>query len=134
MRVFADTVYFGALLVPNDNLHDVAVGVAGRSGGDTFVTTDSVLSELERAIPKLRCLPDERPCGIKPHVVDEPHGLGARVYATLCDIRKELYRQRMDKGYSLTDCMSMVVCRDLGVTEVLSHDHHFEQEGFAILL
>jgi predicted nucleic acid-binding protein len=30
--------------------------------------------------------------------------------------------------------MSMVVCADLGIAEVLSHDHHFEQEGFAILL
>ena len=45
-----------------------------------------------------------------------------------------LYRRRLDKGYSLTDCMSMVVCGDLGITDVLSHDHHFEQEGFAILL
>jgi uncharacterized protein len=45
-----------------------------------------------------------------------------------------LYRRRHDKGYSLTDCMSMVVCTDLGITQVLSHDHHFRQEGFEILL
>lgn len=52
----------------------------------------------------------------------------------LFDRALALYRRRLDKGYSLTDCMSMVVCGDLGITDVLSHDHHFEQEGFEILL
>jgi predicted nucleic acid-binding protein len=28
----------------------------------------------------------------------------------------------------------MVVCRDLGITDVLTSDHDFEQEGFDILL
>ena len=46
----------------------------------------------------------------------------------------ELYESRLDKGYSLTDCISMNVCRELGITEILTHDHHFEQEGFKILL
>jgi len=46
----------------------------------------------------------------------------------------ELYESRLDKGYSLTDCISMNVCRNLGITEILTHDRHFEQEGFTILL
>ncbi len=46
----------------------------------------------------------------------------------------ELYESRLDKGYSLTDCISMNVCRELGITEILTHDHHFEQEGFTVLL
>jgi predicted nucleic acid-binding protein len=46
----------------------------------------------------------------------------------------ELYESRLDKGYSLTDCISMNVCKKLGITEILTHDHHFEQEGFSILL
>ncbi len=46
----------------------------------------------------------------------------------------ELYESRLDKGYSLTDCISMNVCHKLGITQVLTHDHHFEQEGFSILL
>lgn len=46
----------------------------------------------------------------------------------------DLYRRRLDKGYSLTDCMSMVVCRELAIADVLTHDRQFEQEGFAILL
>lgn len=46
----------------------------------------------------------------------------------------DLYRRRLDKGYSLTDCMSMVLCREQGIADVRTHDRHFEQEGFAILL
>ena len=46
----------------------------------------------------------------------------------------ELYSSRLDKGYSLTDCISMNICREFEVYEILTHDHHFEQEGFQILL
>jgi uncharacterized protein len=44
-----------------------------------------------------------------------------------------LYESRLDKSYSLVDCRSMLAMRELGLTEVLSNDHHFEQEGFAVL-
>jgi len=44
-----------------------------------------------------------------------------------------LYEQRPDKEYSLTDCISMQVMKAMGITEVLTHDRHFVQEGFIIL-
>jgi predicted nucleic acid-binding protein len=44
-----------------------------------------------------------------------------------------LYRARPDKAYSLTDCISMQVMRREGLTDVLTNDHHFTQEGFTIL-
>jgi predicted nucleic acid-binding protein len=44
------------------------------------------------------------------------------------------YKARPDKGFSLTDCISMLAMRSRGLTEVLTHDHHFEQEGFVVLL
>lgn len=45
-----------------------------------------------------------------------------------------LFETRLDKGYSMTDCMSMRIMRLFKVTEVLTHDRHFAQEGFVILL
>ena len=45
-----------------------------------------------------------------------------------------LYGSRLDKGYSLTDCISMNAMRERGITDVLTHDDHFTQEGFNILL
>ena len=44
-----------------------------------------------------------------------------------------LYRARLDKGYSLTDCIFMQTMRE-GITDVLTNDIHFEQEGFCALL
>ena len=41
-----------------------------------------------------------------------------------------LYNSRPDKGYSLTDCISMQTMRREGLTDVLTNDRHFEQEGF----
>lgn len=46
----------------------------------------------------------------------------------------ELYEARPDKGYSLTDCISMNLMRERDISEILTHDHHFTQEGFTILL
>ena len=45
----------------------------------------------------------------------------------------ELYKARPDKGYSLTDCISMIAMRREGVTDALTNDRHFEQEGFRVL-
>ena len=46
----------------------------------------------------------------------------------------ELYRNRPDKGYSLTDCISMETMRREALAEILTNDRHFEQEGFSRLL
>jgi predicted nucleic acid-binding protein len=42
----------------------------------------------------------------------------------------ELYRNRPDKNWSLTDCISFVVMKREGITEALTGDRHFEQAGF----
>jgi uncharacterized protein len=44
-----------------------------------------------------------------------------------------LSEARPDKEYSLTDCISMVTMRQEGITEILTHDNHFTQEGLTIL-
>ena len=44
------------------------------------------------------------------------------------------YKARPDKGYSLTDCGSMLLMRERRLSEALTTDRHFEQEGFIALL
>ena len=44
-----------------------------------------------------------------------------------------LYEARPDKAYSHADCISMLAMRQEVITEVLTDDDHFTQEGFTIL-
>ena len=46
----------------------------------------------------------------------------------------KLHRERPDKEWSLTDCISFVVMQDEQLIEALPADRHFEQAGFKPLL
>jgi uncharacterized protein len=45
-----------------------------------------------------------------------------------------VFRQRPDKEWSLTDCISFAAMREENLTEALTGDRHFEQAGFRALL
>ena len=46
----------------------------------------------------------------------------------------QLLEERPDKDYSLCDAVSFVLMRQHALSEALTTDHHFEQEGFHQLL
>jgi predicted nucleic acid-binding protein len=46
----------------------------------------------------------------------------------------ELYKKMADKGWGLVDCTSIVLAKEMGIHEIFTTDHHFEQAGFTILL
>jgi len=46
----------------------------------------------------------------------------------------ELMRARKDKTYSLCNAVSFVLMRERGITDTLTTDKHFVQEGFVRLL
>jgi uncharacterized protein len=45
----------------------------------------------------------------------------------------EYLKQRPDKRYSLTDCISFVLMQRRGIGQALAFDGHFAQAGFGIL-
>jgi len=45
-----------------------------------------------------------------------------------------LYASRCDKDWSLTDCISFVIMKELGISTALTGDRHFQQAGFVALL
>ncbi len=52
----------------------------------------------------------------------------------LFDSGVALFSKRLDKRWSLTDCISFVVMEEQGITHALTGDRHFEQAGFVALL
>jgi len=46
----------------------------------------------------------------------------------------QLYRQRPDKDWGLTDCTSFVIMQQRRIMQAFTSDRHFEQAGFLILL
>jgi predicted nucleic acid-binding protein len=128
--VFADTYYFIALLSPTDTAHRRAVEYAGLV--DRLVTTEWVLLELADGL----CKPPNRGrfpvtrAGLYADPLAEVVPLDMALHQRAID----LYVQRADKEWSLTDCVSFLVMQDRGLTEALTADRHFEQAGFVALL
>jgi len=53
-----------------------------------------------------------------------------RVTSELIQRGGKHYRERADKEWPLTDCVSFVVMQDHGLSEALTAGHHFQQAGF----
>ena len=119
-------------LLPEDDLHITALAT-GREITES-VTTDSVFVEVLAYMSRRGRAARLAAVTLVEELRNDDgvtivHQDAALFYAGL-----ELYRKRLDKGYSLTDCMSMNVCRATGIDDVLTHDQHFSQEGFSVLL
>ncbi len=133
-KVFVDTLYWLAIVRPRDSWQISAKKAKASIGNVFMVSTDEVLTEFLNALssggdhirktavkmvkkildnPNIRVIPQSRNSFLK--------GL-------------ELYEQRADKGYSFTDCISMNVMANESITEVLTNDKHFEQEGYVVLI
>ena len=132
--IFVDTLHLVALVNPKDQWHQKSVEVETATRNADLITTEDILTEFlnfyaehgEFMRMKVSAFVREILLDVRVKVI-------TRNSETLLNAL-ELYESRLDKGYSLTDCISMNVCRELGITEILTHDHHFEQEGFKILL
>lgn len=134
MIVFADTGYWIALLNPKDRLHARATALSTTLKSARLVTSDFVLSEVLSYF-----------CGGGPRVRDAARQIVRAIlenpnvevvpatHAGFLD-GLELYEERLDKGYSHVDCVSIDVMKKRSITDVLADDQHFVQEGFRTLL
>jgi uncharacterized protein len=133
-EVFLDTAYAIALSSVSDLFHHRAVLLADQleAAGTRLVTTQAVLLEIGNALSKQRY----RHAAVKllealeadPNVEVIP--LSEQLYARAF----RLYRERPDKEWGLTDCVSFIVMQDRGITEALTTDEHFQQAGFRALM
>jgi predicted nucleic acid-binding protein len=129
--VFADTVYFLALLNPADQLHSQARSLSLKPPGP-LLTTEFVLTEVGDALSR----PEHRArfarllqlVQAQPDAEVIPASTGLFLRGCV------LHAQRPDKEWSLTDCTSFVVMEQHGVAKALTCDHHFAQAGFELLM
>lgn len=129
--VFADTFYYIAFLSPSDEAHQRAKEFTENYGGK-MTTTEWVLTELadglaapvtrQRCVAFIDWLRRDEDVTIVPAASE------------LFNAGLTLYRERDDKKWSLTDCISFVVMERQGIREALTGNHNFEQAGFTALL
>ena len=133
-RLFADTFYWVALLYRRDPWHArVAAFSRTTTATDRVVTTDAVLTEVLAALSAGGAHLRQEAVTLVDDLLNDPQVRVVEATRGLFLEGLSLYRARPDKEYSLTDCISMQTMRREGLTEVLTNDHHFTQEGFSIL-
>jgi len=129
--VFADTVYFLALLNPADQFHRQARGLSLQRGV-VLLTSEFVLLEVGDGLSR----PENRS-----RLALLLSLLRAQTDVEIIPASRELFRngcelhaERPDKEWSLTDCTSFVVMKERNIAEALTSDHHFAQAGFQPLM
>ena len=127
MTVFVDAFFWIALLNRRDEYHPVVREFAMRFQG-RMVTTQWILTEVADAFAgasarqTIRALVEE--------LENDPAVWLVEASADIFQRGLDLYHERPDKHWSLTDCISFVVMTDQGLHEALTGDHHFAQAGF----
>ena len=133
-EVFVDTAYLVALARRQDQWHKTAVAARTRLGEVALVTTDEVLTEfltaMSNAGPGLR---EDAASTVREILESGAIRVLAQTHQSFLD-GLDRYGRRLDKGYSLQDCISMNVMEAEEATEILTSDHNFQQEGFTILM
>ncbi|HEX5444514.1 MAG TPA: PIN domain-containing protein [Pirellulales bacterium] len=127
MTVFADSFALIAWLNPRDDAHERVVayldGFTGR-----LLTTEWVLMELADALsaPEARGAAAAFLRAVRRDASFDVVGYEPAVYHAGFD----LFANRADKAWSLTDCISFSVMTERGLSDALTADRHFEQAGF----
>ena len=132
--VFADTSFWIAIFDRNDYLCASADAALRGLKGRPLVTTDLILCEFLDAFSRSRSDVRHGAVQMAKGLLGDPHTTCVCPGRDLLVVAMDLYQQRLDKTYGVTDCVSMVVMRQQGLTEILSSDRHFAQEGFRVLL
>lgn len=129
--MFLDTSGLYSFFNARDARHADAVtffGAANRRVTHSYVIAEFIALSNARNLNRAATLAFVEDVTNNPHVemhwIDEAHHRPAFA----------LLKAQTDKSYSLCDAASFLLMRELGVTNALTTDHHFEQAGFVRLL
>ena len=133
-ELFCDTSYLVAILNPYDDLHERAEALSREYHNASLCTTSAVLIETLNYFARYQL--QVRSAAAELVALIEQHEQFAIIHLS-CDLLLasiEFYRERKDKSYSGTACVSMLVMQERGIRAALTKDKHFKQENFEILL
>ena len=132
--IFVDTSALIALGNKRDTFHLSAVKIRDELKQQQihFVTTSAILLEFGNAFS---------PISLKSTAITLIEAIKISqkwTYITIDELifnqAFALYKQVQDKEWGLVDCTSIIIARQMKISQIFSTDHHFEQAGFSILL
>lgn len=129
-RILIDTAFVIALINKRDRYHKPARVLADRYDGQPMLITDAVLLEIGNALA--HGFKEEASALISQFLASDEVQI-SRLSPDLFDEAFALYRDYLDKEWSLVDCISFVVMRREKISQALTFDQHFVQAGFEIL-
>lgn len=132
--LFVDTAYVYALFSTRDQWHEKAVEWQKKLDIEQqpLLTTEFILTEIGDGLSALRF---RQSAGEIIRILQEnPLVEIVPASSDLFLQALELYEQRQDKNWGLTDCTSFVVMQKHNINEALTADEHFRQAGFTALL
>ena len=132
-EVFADTFYWIALTDPREQYHALAVTLRHQWSRTRVVTSEGVLTEYLAFFAGQGRVPRENAVLNAEGILNDPKIHVESQSSVRFRNALELYKNRLDKGYSLVDCMSTQLMWERNITAVLTYDRHFLQEGFQLL-
>lgn len=129
--ILLDTSYLVALFDARDALHTQALAWS-EVVAEPLLVTEYVLWETVNAFSR----PEDRrkAHALVGHVRFESGYEVVMASPELFEAGMALHRERPDKAWSLTDCISFHLMRERGMTRALAYDQDFEQAGFVALL
>ncbi|HXH69582.1 MAG TPA: PIN domain-containing protein [Pyrinomonadaceae bacterium] len=132
--LFLDTAYIFALFNTRDQWHEQALKWQRKIVLENLpvLTTEFVLVEIGNGLSSIKFR------GSAANIIQTlQENAFVKIIPTSSELFVQafnLYEQRQDKSWGLTDCISFVVMRENEITEALTTDDHFRQAGFKALL
>jgi predicted nucleic acid-binding protein len=132
--IFLDTAYVNALINTRDQWHERAVRWERKLAAERrkLLTTEFILIEIGDSLATVK---------YRAEAVDTISRLISSSFvevlpatSQLFNAGFDLYRQRQDKAWGITDCTSFIVMRENQLAEALTPDDDFIQAGFRALM
>ena len=133
-RVFLDASYAIAMVISRDQYHSQALTLSYKLEelSISMVTTRGIMLEIGNALSRQRFR--QEAVTLLDYFESDPNVEIVQITDPLYQRAMRLFRDRPDKDWGLTDCVSFIVMQDHGLTEALTSDNHFIQAGFRALL